>query len=347
MTVSDDRLWLADRGRELTPRGGSAPPGLRQPHRPTPAPADAADLPRFLRATAQRADADDLAVAYADCDLALAAATRWESPAALAAAHSLRSSVGRRLGELPAAGLDARAAIELLAAGGADPRSDPAVLACARRVAVLIDRGELEDADDVLADAGLATGEAILALRYVRGKLHAAAGRPGEALTDLFHCGQELAARNADRPDALPWRSAAAGALAVTGASESAARLVADEVEMTRQSGTASALGRALRVQGRVLAGTAAIGALEESVRVLEKAPRRFELATALVDLGLLLNAAKRRPQARRILRDGLALAERCGSPALTATARAGYVAAGGKPRPAAPPQRLSQPDKP
>ena len=334
MTVSDERLGLADPGREFTPRG-NAPPGPRQPSRLPAPPADEADLSRFLRAVARQADADELAAAYAACDLALTAAARWESPAALAAVHSLRSSVGRRLGELPAAGRDARAASDLLAAAGADPLSDPAVLAVARRVAVLVDRGELEDADDLLTDAGLATGESILALRYVRGRLHAASGRPGEALADLFHCGQQLAARNVDRPEVLPWRSAAAGALLTTGASESAARLVADEVAMTRKAGTASTLGRALRVQGRVLTGSAAIAALEEGVRVLRSAPRRFELATALVDYGLALNAAKRRPQARRVLREGLALAERCGSPALTETARAGYVAAGGKPRPA------------
>jgi hypothetical protein len=339
MTVSDDRLGLADPGREFTPRSGNAPPGIRQPPRPVPLapPADEAGLPPLLRATALRAEADDLASAYAGCDLAIAAATRWGSTAALAAAHSLRSSIGRRMGDLAAAGRDGRTAAELLAAAGIDPRSDVAVLAAARRIAVLIDRGELENADDLLADAGVATGDAILALRYVRGRLHAAADRPGEALADLFHCGQQLAARNADRPSVLPWRSAAAAALAATGATESAARLVADEVALTRQSGTASALGRALRVQGKVLAGPEGLTALEEAVRVLERTPRRFELAQALVDYGRLLNVVKRRPQARRVLRDGLELAERCGSPVLAANARTAYLAAGGKRRPAAP----------
>jgi hypothetical protein len=335
MTVSDDRLGLADPGREFTARSGSAPPGPRQPSRPVPAPpADLADLPRFLRATALRADSDDLTTAYAACNLAVAAATRWDAPAALAAAHSLRSCVGRRLGDLPAAGRDGRTATDLLLAAGADPRSDVYVLATARRLAVLVDRGDLEDADDLLAGAGLSTGDAILALRYARGRLHAAAGRPGEALADLFHCGQQLAARKMDRPAVLPWRSAAAATLASTGATESAARLVADEVAFARRLGTASALGRALRVQGQVLSGSAGLATMEEAIRVLEGGPRRFELATTLVRYGLLLNAAKRRPQARRVLRDGLRLAERCGSPGLAATARSGYVAAGGKASP-------------
>jgi hypothetical protein len=301
---------------------------------------DGADLPRFLRATAVRADADDLASAYAACGLAIAAAARWNVPVGLAAAHSLRSSVRRRLGDLPAAEADGRRAAELLAAAGTDPKSDPFVLVTARRIAVLLDRGALDDADGLIADAGLAAGEAILTLRYVRGRLHAAMGRLGEALGDLFHCGQQLAARNADRPSVLPWRSAAAATLAATGATESAQRLVADEVALTRRTGTTSALGRALRVQGLVLPGTTGIAAMEEAVRVLEGAPRRFELATALVDYGRLLTVAKRRPEARRVLRAGLELAEACGSPALGERARSGYVAAGGKPRPAVPPHR-------
>jgi hypothetical protein len=267
----------------------------------------------------------------------VAAATRWDSPAALASAHSLRSSVGRRLGALAQAGSDARTAADLLRAVGAAPESGPVVLAVARQVAVLVDRGALEDADDLLVDAGLAEGDALLALRYVRGRLHVVSRRPGEAVADLFHCGAQLAARGADRPATLPWRSAAAAALELTGATESAARLVADEVAMTRRIGTTSALGRALRVQGRVTGGPEGIAMLDEAVRVLESAPRRFELAGALVDYGLALLTAKRRPQARRVLREGLELAQRCGSPVLTETARTGYVAAGGKSRPTDP----------
>jgi hypothetical protein len=121
----------------------------------------------------------------------------------------------------------------------------------------------------------------------------------------------------------LPWRSAAASVLVGLGAREAAERLVAEEVALTRRHGLASALGRALRIQGQVRPGAAGMAAAEEAIRVLQGTPRRFELATALVDHGALLNAAKRRPQARRVLRDGLELAEECASPALIARARA------------------------
>ena len=73
------------------------------------------------------------------------------------------------------------------------------------------------------------------------------------------------------------------------------------------------------------------MAALHEAVRVLSDSPRRFEYAQALVDFGIALNAARRRPQARRVLREGLEVAEECGSPALAERARTAYAAAGGK----------------
>jgi len=73
---------------------------------------------------------------------------------------------------------------------------------------------------------------------------------------------------------------------------------------------------------------------------VLDGSPRRFEYAQALVDFGVALNAARRRPQARRVLHEGIDVAEECGSPALAERARSAYAAAGGKVRPAVPDQR-------
>lgn len=312
MTVSDERPRLADRSRDITVRN----------HRPVPLdpPRSPDDLPRYLHALRRLADADDLAAARAGCTLALDVATRGADDAGRAIALSQRSSVARRLGDLPAAHRDATEAAAL------PPLPAPAAaLLTSRRIAVLHDLGDLAAADALLAGAGLAgdlpDDPEYLLLRYVRGRLHADAGRPGEALADLYRCGERLAARGSDRPGILPWRSAAAEALAGLGAAEAADRLVAEEVALTRRHGLASALGRALRVRGRVRPGPEGMAAAEEAVRVLHGTPRRFELATALVDLGALLNAARRRPQARRVLRDGLELAQQCGSPALAARA--------------------------
>lgn len=297
--------------------------------RPVPLepPSGARDLPRYLRALRRLSDADDLAAAHAGCTLAVEIAGRAGDAAGLVMAYSQRSSVARRSGDLPAAARDAEAAAELLAVSGAEPDGATAALLLSRRIAVLLDVGDTAHADRLLAAAPFAADlpddPEFLLLRYARGRLHGAAHRPGDALTDLYRCG---AVRRFDHPGVLPWRSAAANVLCGLGAGEAAERLVAEEVALTRRHGLASALGRALSVQGRVLAGAAGLASAEEAVRVLQGTPRRFELATALVDLGMLLQRARRRPQARRVLRDGVELAERCGSPGLAARARGGPV---------------------
>ena len=285
------------------------------------------DIPRYLHALRRLADADDLAAAHSGCTLAVDVAGRHGSASGLAMAYSQRSSVARRMGRLPEAARDAEASEELLAVSGADPVGPAAALVLSRRLAVLLDLGDLDLADGLLVETGL-DGDLpdepeFLLLRYVRGRLHTAAARPGEGLADLYRCGERLAVRRSDHPGVLPWRSAAASVLVGLGAQEAAERLVAEEVALTRRHGLASALGRALRIQGQVQPGAAGMAAAEEAIRVLRGTPRRFELATALVDQGALLNAARRRPQARRVLRDGLELAQECGSPALVARARA------------------------
>ncbi|MFG1603875.1 hypothetical protein [Actinoplanes sp. NPDC049265] len=326
MRVSDNRLGLADPARNIT-----SSPQVRL-RAPVPPPADQADLSRYLRATAARADADELETAFANCGVALDAAGRWRAGPALAAAYSLRASVGRRLGRLAGAERDGELAARMLAD---DPWDDAAVLLRARRVSTRLDTGDVPGAEKLLIGfrGELTDTPSMLALRYARGRFYACAGLVGEALADLFACGERLAARQADRPGVLPWRSAAAAALVATGATEAAARLVAAEVGLARRSGPASALGRALRVEG-IVPGGPGIGALDEAVKVLQRSPRRFEYAQALVDLGTALNAARRRPQARRVLREGLQIAVDCGSPALAARAQSAYLAAGGKPRP-------------
>jgi hypothetical protein len=340
MTVSEGRLGLADPPRNITSR-----PDVRS-RAPVPPPAGADDLPRYLRITAARADADDLLTAQANCEVAIEAALRWNSSLGLAAAHSLRMSVSRRRGRLVEAESDGRTAAGLLAAAGVHPTTDLAMLLLARRIATRLERGDVSGAEELLDSAGdLPDGGGSLALRFARGRLYAATDRPGEGLADLFYCGERLAARRADRPSVLPWRSSAAAVLAATGTPEAAARLVAAEVELARRSGPPSALGRALRVEGTVPGGRG-LSALLEAVTVLESSPRRFEYAQALVDFGVALNAARRRPQARRMLREGVVVAEECGSPALAGRARCAYAAAGGKVRPAVPDQRRAGPGR-
>jgi DNA-binding CsgD family transcriptional regulator len=87
-------------------------------------------------------------------------------------------------------------------------------------------------------------------------------------------------------------------------------------------------------VQGTVTGGPTGLAALEDSVPLLAGSPRLLERAHCLVEHGARLNELRRRPQARRVLRVGLELAERCGSTVLVARAEAQYTMSGGRLRP-------------
>jgi DNA-binding CsgD family transcriptional regulator len=301
-----------------------------------------ADLAHMLVEARQASDAGQVRSAYAQCGLVVGAARRWGAQPALAAALSLRSAISRRLGLLRGAVDDAQAAAVILTELGADPHGGPALVLLARHVTALVDSGEHAAADALLHRAGLDTGcppdtrEGVL-LRYARALLHVGAGRPAAALPDLFHCGERLAAWGADRPSVLPWRSTAATVLACGGATEAAARLSEAEVDLARADGGAEAVGRALRVHAMVLGTPFGLAALEESQRVLDGTSLALEQAATLVAHGTRLNELKRRPQARRILRAGLDLAERCGAAELVDRARAQYTVAGGRLRPLLP----------
>jgi DNA-binding CsgD family transcriptional regulator len=343
MTLSDDRLGLLDSAVAANRKSGDSRASVAAWPIPSQQAVDCprgiADLGRYLGVAQAAAEADDLGGAYAQCSAAVGAAARWHSPPALAAALSLRSAVARQLGDLHPSAEDARRAGELLTEVGADSHDGPVLLLLARHLNTLVDLGEHAAADALLAKAGLAgelpdSREGIL-LMFARARLHVAAERTGNALPDLFHCGERLAAWQADRPALLPWRSEAAVALWRGGAHEAAIRLAEAEVDLTRRTGPGAAFGRALRAYGIVLAGSPGLARLDESVRVFEHSPRRFELALSLVEAGTRLNELNRRPPARRLLRVALELAERCGSAELAERARRQYATSGGRARPA------------
>jgi hypothetical protein len=259
---------------------------------------------------------------------------------ALAAIRSLRCSVFRRRGRLAAAGADGHAGAALLAAAGADARGDAAALLAARRIAVCLDTGDVAGAER-LVRGSTATSRTAPARWPCGTRAGGCTPRPGASVRvwpTCSSCGERLAARGADRPLGLPWRSAAAAVLAATGAPEAAARLVAAEVAANRRAGTAVGAGP-------FSCGSRAPSWTDRTVRrrwtrrsgCWPAQPRRFEYAQALVDFGLRLNSARRRPQARRVLREGIDLAEQMRIAGLAERARAGYTAAGGKPRPPTP----------
>ena len=72
---------------------------------------------------------------------------------------------------------------------------------------------------------------------------------------------------------------------------------------------------------------------LNESVALLRDSPAKLELAHSLVELGGALRRAGRRRAAREPLREGLALAQRCGAAVLAEAANQELIVSGARPR--------------
>jgi hypothetical protein len=132
-----------------------------------------------------------------------------------------------------------------------------------------------------------------------------------------------------DNPSYVPLRSTLAQALAGDDPAQARA-LVAEELGRARELGQPRGIGVALRVQGLLEGGEAAIARLDEAVETLRASPARLELARALCDLGAAMRRGRRPSAAREPLREGLELAERSGAEALARHARAELLEARG-----------------
>ncbi|HEV2240661.1 MAG TPA: helix-turn-helix transcriptional regulator, partial [Streptosporangiaceae bacterium] len=201
----------------------------------------------------------------------------------------------------------------------------------------LIDRGALEEADAVLAAAGLdgalacAFPSNMLLLR--RGRLRRAQGRLAEALADLGACDEQMRAGRATSPGLGPWRSEAALVNHALGDRQAAQRLVTEELEIARAIGLPRCVGVALRSQGLLAGGPEGIELLERAVETLAGSPARLEHARELCDLCAARRRARQRVAAREPLRQALEAAHRLGAVALAERARTELLATGARPR--------------
>jgi class 3 adenylate cyclase len=163
------------------------------------------------------------------------------------------------------------------------------------------------------------------ALQHPRLHLHAlglvavASGDPVAASEHLRAAHAGLAHRGLWRTGG-PFRAARpdlAVALAATGDGD-AARATADaELAVARGFGAPAALADALRAEGAV---TGRIEPLREAARVVRGSEARLVEARVLLELGLVSDAGH---EAAAALERALAIAERCGAPAISEAARA------------------------
>ena len=271
-----------------------------------------------------------LDVAEESMDRMLADARARVSIPAMAFVLAHQAVASMRRGAVARAEEDARTSLELLTEYGI-PLG--ATLALAVLVEALVERGEVEAADRVLAESGLgdeiAPGLPSNPLLEARGILRLAQGRTREGVDDLIEFGRRDELWGGASPLASRWRSRAALGYASLGEAEQARRLALDDLERARRWGAPSGIGVALRAAALVEDATS-IDRLREAVKTLQGSPARLEHARALVDLGAALRRANRRAEARGELQRGLDLAGICGAGALAERARTELRAAGG-----------------
>jgi DNA-binding CsgD family transcriptional regulator len=287
--------------------------------------------PAFGQAVLVLLRADELEEAEGWIDRMVADA-RGRSPAYMASALGLRSWLAHRRGDLRSAEVDARKTVDI-------SREHRILLGLAINLRwlldVLIDAGELEEAETELASSGL-DGPLpdfwwFSPLRLARARLWIALGRTQEAVDDLRGL---LAHMKLTRPASDPTASTLALALHALGEDPAEVQRLLDwELAGAREWGTPRGIGVAVRAKGLVEPGDRGIELLRESAEALRSSPARLELARTLAALGAALRRGNQRSDAREVLREGMEIAHRCGALSIAERAREELRATGARPR--------------
>lgn len=273
---------------------------------------------------------DDMRALLAD---AIADTRARGSAGGLASMLSYLSRLEYAQGNLARAEGAARTAVE--AAGVSTLNALMLPWAVSNLVVALIERGQLEAADEALARHGLAagpapptiTGQVVLGARSA---LRLAEGRIGEAMSDMTGWLEEQRRRGG----ISPVRPALASYVLLAGGDRETAEAVARENLVVAERWNVSGhTAGCLLALGLAIGGGSGIEHFVRSAALLERSPRRLERAYALIELGAALRRANRRNEARAPLREGMQIAHRCGAVLLAARARQELRATGARPR--------------
>ena len=201
---------------------------------------------------------------------------------------------------------------------------------------VLTNRGELDEAEAVLAELGLpeevAESGHLIFFLGARGWVRLARGNLEGARSDFERLGRCMDAFELRNPAVVAWRSHLALALLGLGRRDEALELAREEVELARAWRAKRPIGVALRVQGVAEGGEAGIELLRESLEVLKSSSAKLELARTMVELGAALRRAGEDGEASELLQEGLDLAVRAGSQPLVEQAETELAATGARP---------------
>ena len=252
--------------------------------------------------------------------IALAEARRRGSAPGFAGASAWRAWIALRAGAAAEAEADARAAYD--AHSGTTWQH---LFSSCCLIDVLIERGELAEAQAILAAAG---GEDATAsdrggelLLSTRSNLRAAQGDLRRALADQLEARRLQGDALGPDPDFDGWLRIARLSHA-TGDEQAAAREAQSALSWARVWGTPGYLGQALTVSGLIRGGDEGLEQLHEAVSQLDRSPARREFARSLIELGAALRRRGERKRAREPLRRALDLASAGGLVASAERAR-------------------------
>ena len=270
------------------------------------------------------------ALAEQVCDAALEQCARRGSVFGSVAIWSVRSGLVFRLGRLRSAEADARHALDAL---GAFPLISPVAML----IDVLIERGEVQEALDLLHGTGydgdLPKNVFSLLFLLRRIRLRVAAGELQAALDDVQLAEGMVTRAGLERSAFIGWRADGAVAHAAAGDGERARSLADEQVRLARAVGAPGALGTALRAAGIAHGREHGDKLLADSVEILAKTPMRLEHAKSLAAFGAAQRRAGQRIEARATLAQALDLADRCGARIVADHARIELRIAGARPR--------------
>ena len=268
----------------------------------------------------------------AEREIAVAERYAAEQRTTLGAENStaVRALILHEAGRLPEA--EATARLVLRAQRPQSLRGPGVALATAALIETLIDRDELDAAEQALRNFGLRddgpTARLLIPVLRARGRLRIAQGEVEEGLLDLLECrGHET--DGGVPPRTVSTLSTAALALARLGLQDEAATLAEEGVRLGLAFGAPRPTAVALRTAGLIAGGDPGLTMLEKAALLLEGSSAVLERARTLIHLGGALRRAQQRSAARRHLRAGVELAEQCGAVALCRLADTELTASG------------------
>jgi len=285
-----------------------------------------------LDALAQAGETEEALHAY---EPAVSDARRRGDLLTLSAALGFAGHLRLRHGDLLLAESDLREGLELIRPAGTQSALFPWYAGTLSEV--LIERGELDEAAELVAESGLdehrTDNMQLFFLRAARAKLHLAAGEVDAALTELQMIQAMAEAGGGNNPNWLAAGSLVALALHRLGKDADAKQVVETELELASGWGAPVGIAVALRTLGLIQGRSAGLRNLGEAVVLLAKTPARLEYARALIAYGAALRRANRRNDARGHLRQGLELANHLGAVMLVEQASEELAAMGARPR--------------